>query len=112
MIIPCMNCTSAGEVGGSVARVDGGNCLVGWPGAPGCTTTGPGEEDCCAWTSENKPAIPAKIATAINQLRQRETLITYARLALPLKRGDVINCIVEHCRRSHYHKRAPEAFAP
>jgi len=36
----CMNCVSAGECGGSVARVDEGNVRVGWPGAPGWTTTG------------------------------------------------------------------------
>ena len=40
MIICCMNCTSAGEGGGSVALVEGGNVRVGWPGAPGWTTTG------------------------------------------------------------------------
>jgi len=40
MIMPCMNCTSAAELGGSVALVEGGNVLVGWPGAPGWTTIG------------------------------------------------------------------------
>src|ERR1044071_3186307 len=40
MIMFCMNCVSAGECGGSVARVEGGNARVGWPGAPGWTTTG------------------------------------------------------------------------
>lgn len=46
-----MNCTSAGEYGGKVARVEGGNVLVGWPGAPGWTTTGDfGSACCCALT--------------------------------------------------------------
>jgi hypothetical protein len=40
MLIPCMNSTSFGERGGSVALVDGGSVRVGWPGEPGCTTTG------------------------------------------------------------------------
>jgi len=40
MIIPCMNCTSAGEAGGNVARVVDGRVRVGFPGAPGWTTTG------------------------------------------------------------------------
>src|ERR1043165_2607702 len=44
MIMFCMNCVSAGECGGNVARVDEGSSRVGWPGAPGWTTTGV----CCA----------------------------------------------------------------
>jgi hypothetical protein len=52
-----MNFMSAGELGGSVALVDGVNVRVGSPGAPGCTTTGGGGAGCCAQTdSENKPA--------------------------------------------------------
>jgi hypothetical protein len=35
MIMPCMNSTSACERGGSVALVEGGNVLLGFPGAPG-----------------------------------------------------------------------------
>src|SRR5690242_14472956 len=57
MIIPCMNCTSAGEAGGSVARVVGGRVRVGFPGAPGWTTTGVEGAVCCAQTrNENKLA--------------------------------------------------------
>src|SRR5437868_799175 len=52
MIIPCMNCTSAGECGGNVAVVEDGSVRVGWPGAPGWTTTGP----CCAQTDNDKEA--------------------------------------------------------
>jgi hypothetical protein len=49
MIIPCMNSTSFGERGGSVARVVGGSVREGSPGAPGCTTTGGNlESACCA----------------------------------------------------------------
>jgi len=53
----CMNCTSAGEYGGNVARVEGGSVRVGWPGAPGWTTTGVAGSACCAETdSDNKHA--------------------------------------------------------
>ncbi len=36
--MPCMNSTSAGEVSGRVAVVEGGSLLLGVPGAPGCIT--------------------------------------------------------------------------
>src|SRR5690242_13038431 len=60
MIIPCMNSTSARERGGSVPFVDGGNVLVGSPGAPGCTTTGFAAPLCCAHASAqpNKTSAP------------------------------------------------------
>jgi len=52
-----MNSTSFVELGGSVALVDGGSVRVGWPGAPGCTTTGGAGSACWAQTgSENKAA--------------------------------------------------------
>src|SRR4029078_11666352 len=51
MIIFCMNCVSAGECGGNVARVDGGKLRVGCPGAPGWTTTG---VSCAASGRDNK----------------------------------------------------------
>jgi len=35
-----MNCASAAEAGGSVALVVEGRVRVGFPGAPGWTTTG------------------------------------------------------------------------
>ena len=41
MIMPCINSTSFLERGGRDAVVDNGNDLVGWPGAPGWTTTCP-----------------------------------------------------------------------
>ncbi len=52
-----MNCTSDGEAGGSVALVVGGRVRVGFPGAPGWTTTGVDPVVCCAQTrKENKLA--------------------------------------------------------
>ena len=48
MIMPCMNAASAGAMGGSVAFVEEGSVLVGFPGAPGCTTTGAAASLCCA----------------------------------------------------------------
>jgi hypothetical protein len=48
VIMCCINCTSAGEYGGNVARVEGGRVRVGWPGAPGWTTTGVAGSLCCA----------------------------------------------------------------
>jgi hypothetical protein len=57
MIMPCMNCASAAEVGGSVALVVEGRVRVGLPGAPGWTTTGVAGAACCAQTlKENKLA--------------------------------------------------------
>src|SRR6185295_2539982 len=59
MIIPCMNSTSLGEAGGSVALVDAGKVRVDWPGAPGCTITG-SVGFCCAQTGDtNKIRMPA-----------------------------------------------------
>lgn len=40
MIIPCIKSTSFGEGAGRVPRVEAGSDRVGWPGAPGWTTTG------------------------------------------------------------------------
>src|SRR5215467_2225608 len=58
MIMPCMNSTSFCESGGSFAVVEDGSFRLGWPGAPGCTTTGDG--GCCARATEQKgPAGPA-----------------------------------------------------
>ena len=46
-----MNCVSAGECGGNVARVVAGSERVGCPGAPGWTTTG---VSCAAIGRDNK----------------------------------------------------------
>jgi len=70
-----MNFTSASDTGGSWALVVGGNVLLGWPGAPGCTTTG-----CWAQTgNENKQtsSMAAKI-----KLRDNSTPITKRSLRL------------------------------
>src|SRR5262245_23313629 len=69
MIIPCMNCTSASESGGSLAFVDGGRVLLGWPGAPGCTTTGAEESRCCvcALKQEKATALVASNKTRQNR---------------------------------------------
>src|SRR6185369_6278472 len=57
MIIPCMKSTSFGESGGNLARVDEGSVRVGWPGAPGCTTTGVlGSGSCALIGSDKRPA--------------------------------------------------------
>lgn len=78
-----MNCISAGELGGSVALVDGVNVRVGLPGAPGCTTTGVGGAGCCAQTaSENKPA---RVVAVIIPLRNAATPITDRGLRSPLQ---------------------------
>src|SRR5690242_13151421 len=60
MIMPCMNSTSFCDSGGSFAVVEDGNFRLGWPGAPGCTTTG--GDACCAGAPEPKePAgLPGK----------------------------------------------------
>src|SRR6185436_16375891 len=60
-----MNCASAGEAGGSVALVVGGRVRVGFPGAPGWTTTGVDGAVCCARTrKENKLARVLAAASA------------------------------------------------
>jgi len=62
-----MNSTSFGERGGRMARVDDGNVWVGWPGAPGCTTTGVAGLVCCAQTgSEQKQRVVAAISPLRN----------------------------------------------
>ncbi|MEP7270903.1 MAG: hypothetical protein ABI882_05335 [Acidobacteriota bacterium] len=65
-----MNCTFAGDVGGSLALVVEGRERVGFPGAPGWTTTGVDGAVCCAQTrKENSlasvlPAASVKKHTA------------------------------------------------
>src|SRR5580700_448241 len=55
MIMPCMNSTSACDRAGSVPLVDGGSVLLGLPGAPGCTTTGPAAEPAAALAASSTP---------------------------------------------------------
>jgi len=67
MIMFCMNCVSAGECGGKVARVVDGNVRVGWPGAPGWTITGVS----CAQTGSAKHV---NIAAVKSPLRKNASL--------------------------------------
>src|ERR1041385_5822290 len=73
MIMPCMNSTSFCDSGGSFAVVEAGSFRLGWPGAPGCTTTG--ADGCCARATEQKgrrsPPATAN-ARAGRNLRLRE----------------------------------------
>src|SRR5215510_5881235 len=81
-----MNCTSAGEAGGSAPFVVGGRTLVGFPGAPGWTTTGAAGAAgavCCAQTrKEDKlarvlaAAITHENAATLNTTRISQALLT------------------------------------
>jgi hypothetical protein len=51
-----MNSTSAGDSGGNFALLEGGRILVGWPGAPGCTTTEAVEPSCSERAGEGPEA--------------------------------------------------------
>src|SRR6266550_2691584 len=106
MIMPCMNRVSAVERGGSVALVDGGSVRVGWPGAPGWTTTGVAGSPVCAQTgSENNPA---SVLAAINPLRHAETFITDRSLRSLLARKVLIGAERSNIEvASLYHKAAP-----
>src|SRR5271170_3856025 len=65
MIIPCMNSTSACVRAGKTPLVDGGRVLLGCPGAPGCTTTGPvAGFDCCPRTGNESKAAAALDASS------------------------------------------------
>ena len=87
--MPCIKATSAGERCGSVAWVEGGRVLLGFPGAPGWTTTGVlAESVCCACAgSRNKisgahtDTSAQKIGTAVRanqifRLRQHKKSFT------------------------------------
>src|SRR5215472_3964305 len=63
MIMPRMNSTSARDSGGSIALVDGGSVLPGFPGAPGWTTTGLPESFCCADTADDTTTAMLRDAT-------------------------------------------------
>jgi len=76
-----MNFTSAGETGINVTLVEDGRVLVGWPGAPGWTTTGEGGSACCPKIDSDNKHAPA----ARRPLRLRATLIAERSLSLALK---------------------------
>src|SRR5579864_112241 len=63
MIIPCMNSTSACDRGGSFPVVDSGSFLLGLPGAPGWTTTGPVAPFCSACALRQQRPVRAPAAT-------------------------------------------------
>ncbi|HEX2268010.1 MAG TPA: hypothetical protein VHH35_00660 [Pyrinomonadaceae bacterium] len=58
-----MNCTSAREYGGNTALVDEGKERVGWPGAPGWTTTGGAGLACWAVTVRDNRHPKAEAST-------------------------------------------------
>jgi len=82
-----MNSTSFGELGGKVAVVDGGSVRVGWPGAPGCTTTEVLGSACCAQTGNDHK--PARALAATMPLRHAPRAVTEC-LRWPLKQKDFI----------------------
>jgi len=63
MIMPRMNSTSACDRCGGVALVEGGNVLLGLPGAPGCTTTAVAGSVCCERAVERKKSAEALAAS-------------------------------------------------
>ena len=77
MIMPCINCTSASDCGGSLALVVGGSVRVGCPGAPGWTTTGVGP-DCCAKSEGNESVIVLATRSAVgaNLITERSLGLT------------------------------------
>src|SRR5215510_2406297 len=79
-----MNCTSAREAGGSVPLIVGGRTFVGFPGAPGWTTTGAAGSVCCAQTREEDKlarvlaaASAHENAATLNTTRISQALLTY-----------------------------------
>src|SRR6202035_1702276 len=101
MIMPCMNSTSACERGGRVALVDGGSVLLGWPGAPGCTTTGLGGSVCCADIVYEKLA--AKKATRRSADFRGERSLRRKRSWSPPKSTEGLeNPITRRCRSDMY----------
>jgi hypothetical protein len=67
--MPCMNFTSASVQTGDAPDVLGGRILVGFPGAPGCTITGPdGVLVCCAPAAKQRE----NVAVAHSAINARE----------------------------------------
>jgi len=103
-----MNCTSAGESGGSVALVVAGNVRVGWPGAPGCTMTGAVRSLCWAHTGK---AEAVKVMTIISPRRHLATALNERRLGLSSQYKDFIEFEFKHwefqfiTRRNRGHMR-------
>src|SRR5215813_8945441 len=76
MIMPCMNSTSAGDSGGNFALLEGGRILVGWPGAPGCTTTGAVEPSCAERAGEGPEA--KRNAAASHRAHRGRRILAFA----------------------------------
>jgi hypothetical protein len=77
-----MNCTSAGEAGGSLALDVLGRDRVGFPGAPGWTTTGGAGAVCCAQTIKENEL--ARVLAAATTHEETATLSTIRISMLPL----------------------------
>ena len=104
--MPCMNSTSAWDLGGSVAFVDGGSLLLGLPGAPGCTTTGVAGSVCRARSGEEKRPVGALTASSVPH-STAETLVgnlcrfKAAGIVRGVTREKVLNiicCVFRRCR--------------
>src|SRR5450755_3732391 len=83
MIMPCINSTSPGESGSNFAVVDAGSLLLGCPGAPGCTITGPDDLSLCwvcADVTRKPPAAPAKSPKPKPKLEKTAANIVHSRL--------------------------------
>src|ERR1700676_4347282 len=110
MIMPRMNSTSAWDLGGSVAFVDGGSVLLGLPGAPGCTTTGVAGSVCCARAGEEKKtagaltasSVPHSTADALSEWSSGNLCrIRAADIVRGVTRENVLNiicCVFRRCR--------------
>src|SRR5258708_2233203 len=86
MIIPCMNSTSAAELGGSLPRIDCRRARVSLPAAPGCTTTGAVDAGSCAQTGNEN--MLTSVAAATIPLRNTATLLAVRSLCLHLECKD------------------------
>jgi hypothetical protein len=74
--MPCMNSTSACDGCSNVALVEDGSVLLGFPGAPGCTTTGvPAEGACCP-----RAGIESELAKMLAAISVRTRATAFLRL--------------------------------
>lgn len=85
-----------------MALVDGGRVRVGWPGAPGCTTTGGLGSACCADTGSEKKH--AKAPAAKSPTRDAVAPITDRNFLGPaLKANNCIGFELTRIEPSTYH---------
>src|SRR5574341_351440 len=97
--MPCINSTSLGEPGGSVARVDAGSVLVGCPGAPGCTTTGALDSFC--WAQTGSADRQVSIPIVISKFGRLTSFTTDACRKLARRANDFIG-LVKFARRPYH----------